>query len=134
MDTFSKAQRSRCMSHIRSRDTGPELAVRKALTLLGLRYRLHVRKLPGTPDIVISKRKLVIFINGCFWHQHKSCRRQSIPKSNVVYWRRKLEQNIENQKGQIKILRKAGWTTMVIWECHTKDQDRLNKELKKRII
>lgn len=134
MDTLTKAQRSHCMSRIRSKNTAPELAVRRALTQLGLRYRLHVRELPGTPDIVISKKKLTIFINGCFWHQHKGCRRKSIPKSNTVYWHRKLERNIINQKSQITALKKADWKTAVIWECRTKDEGRLIKELKKRII
>lgn len=132
-DTFTKDQRSRCMSRIRSKHTGPEIAVRKLLTELGIRYRLHVKKYPGTPDIIISKIKTAIFINGCFWHQHKGCKRSSIPKTNIQYWEPKLVRNVRRQKEHVKALRKLGWQVSTVWECQTKDVLRLRKKLLKII-
>jgi DNA mismatch endonuclease (patch repair protein) len=133
MDTFIKEQRSRCMSKIRSKNTQPELKVRKILTGLGCRYRLHVSKLPGKPDIVLSKKRLAIFINGCFWHQHKGCKKQALPKSNTDYWHKKLKRNVERQKENIKILGKDGWRVLIIWECQTKNPDMLTGRLKKQL-
>lgn len=130
MDTFSKKQRSECMSKIRSRNTQPELAVRKVLTGLGFRYRLHRNDLPGKPDIVIPKLKKIIFINGCFWHQHKDCKRSSMPKSNKDYWKPKLERNIEKQKDNIKLLKKDGWSIIVLWECEIQNIQKLREKLK----
>jgi len=119
------------MSKIRHEDTQPEKTVRRILTDLGWRYRLHANKLPGNPDIVISKIKTVIFINGCFWHQHKGCKRQSMPKTNTDYWTRKLKRNVEKQKADIHALRKAGWKVFVIWECQTKNGNRLTNKMQK---
>ena len=133
MDNLTKQQRSRCMSRIRDKDTQPEKIVRKVLTELGWRYRLHVDKLPGKPDIVISKIKTVIFINGCFWHQHKGCRRQSMPKANISYWSRKLKRNVEKQKEDIEALRKAGWKVFIVWECQTKNGNRLTNRIQKAL-
>lgn len=131
MDNLTKEQRRICMSRIRSKDTKPEKTVRKILTQFGLRYRLHNAKLPGKPDIVISKIKTIFFINGCFWHQHKGCKRQAVPKANIEYWGAKLKRNFEKQKKDIKLLRKDGWKVHIIWECETKDENRLIKKLKK---
>lgn len=121
------------MSRIRDKDTQPEKIVRKVLTGLGWRYRLHVDKLPGKPDIVISKIKTVIFINGCFWHQHKGCKRQSMPKANISYWSRKLKRNVEKQKEDIEALRKAGWKVFIVWECQTKNGNRLTNRIQKAL-
>ncbi|GIW62202.1 MAG: very short patch repair endonuclease [Patescibacteria group bacterium] len=107
MDNLTKEQRRICMSRIRSKDTKPEKIVKKILTQFGLRYRLHNAKLPGKPDIVISKMKTIFFINGCFWHQHKGCKKQAVPKANIEYWGAKLKRSIEKQKKDIKLLRKA---------------------------
>jgi len=131
MDNLTKEQRKLCMSRIRSKNTEPEIIVRKALSKLGLRYKLHNSKLPGRPDIVISKAKTIIFINGCFWHQHKGCKRQAMPKTNAKYWKPKLKRNVEKQKEDIEKLRKDGWKVYVVWECETKNQDRLTKILRK---
>lgn len=108
------------MSRISSKHTKPEILVRKALYNLGFRYRLHNKKLHGKPDIVIKKLKIIIFVNGCFWHQHKGCKRQSIPKSNLGYWKNKLKSNVERQKKDIVSLRRLGWKVYLIWECETK--------------
>jgi DNA mismatch endonuclease (patch repair protein) len=131
MDTFSKQQRSKCMSKIKSKNTMPEKIVQKTLSNLKIRYRLHSVKLPGKPDIVIGKNKIVIFINGCFWHQHKNCKRSSSPKSNTDYWLSKLKRNVEKQKQDISELKKLGWKVIIIWECETINQESLNKTLSK---
>lgn len=119
------------MSKIRSKNTLPEITVRKFLAASGLRYRLHPVKLAGKPDIVLHSFRTVIFINGCFWHQHKGCKRQSIPKSNKKYWDKKLEKNINKQKENISNLKKQGWKIIIIWECETKEEVNLKKLLKK---
>jgi len=131
MDNLNKKQRKKCMSNIKSKNTMPELAVRKILTKKGIRYRLHVNKLPGKPDIVISKLKTAIFINGCFWHQHKNCKYSVIPKTNRSYWKPKLKRNIQKQKTDIKEIEKAGWKVSIIWECQTKDSNYLLRQMEK---
>lgn len=131
MDNLTKEQRKFCMSKIRSKGTQPEKILRKLLTQMGWRYRLHVKKLPGKPDIVIPKIKTVIFINGCFWHQHKGCKWQTMPKSNLRYWKNKLKRNIEKQREDIKKLKKEDWKVKIIWECETKKERLLGKKLQK---
>ncbi len=130
-DHLTKKKRSWNMSRIRSRNTAPEKIVRKILTELGLRYRLHAKQLPGKPDIIIKKSKTVIFINGCFWHQHKGCKRKTMPKGNRNYWKPKLERNVAKQKADIKALRKDDWKVGIVWECETGDKDKLKKKLQK---
>ncbi len=134
MDILSKEKRSQNMAKIKSKNTLPELLTRKALTSLNQKYRLHSAKLPGKPDIVIAKRKIAIFINGCFWHQHKDCKRQSMPKSNEEYWNKKLEGNVKKQKYDVKSLKRMGWKSIIIWECQTKNKDKLIKQLKRALI
>lgn len=130
-DTFTLQKRSEIMSRIIGKNTSPEIAVRKILYRLGCRYRLHDRKLSGKPDIVIRRLKTVFFINGCFWHQHKGCKRQSVPKSNLDYWRNKLKFNVEKQRKDIRELKKLGWKVFIIWECETKNGQKLHKKLKR---
>ncbi len=96
---------------------------------LGFRYRLNVRKLPGTPDIVLSKHKKVIFVHGCFWHGHKGCKRSKRPVTNIVFWNRKIDQNIKRDKNSLIELRRLGWKPLMIWECQTKKPDSLEKRL-----
>lgn len=110
-------QRHRCMSHIKSVDTKPEMLVRRWIWNMGIRYRLHVKTLAGTPDIVISKLKTVIFVNGCFWHGHISgeCYRPS--KSNVDFWNEKIRKNRERDACNQLLLKSQGWNVIVIWEC-----------------
>ena len=109
--------------------TKPELAVRKALLKKGLRYRLYVKDLPGKPDIVIRKKKLVSFVNGCFWHQHDGCKRSTLPKTNKNYWRNKLKRNVERQKKDIELLKMLGWKIVVIWECEIKNTNLLAEKI-----
>lgn len=133
MDNISKQQRSRNMSRIRSKNTKPEIAVRKAISKYGVKYRLHLSNLPGKPDIVIRKKKIVIFINGCFWHQHNGCKRKSLPKTNIEYWNKKLSDNIEKQNRNIVDLKNLGWKVGLVWECQTKNNMMLDYVLREII-
>ena len=112
------------MSHIRSRDTKPEIIVRKYLFSCGFRYRVNVRRLPGTPDIVLRRYRTVIFVNGCFWHGHEGCRYYVLPKSNVDYWRNKIERNRERDRKDRIMLRDMGWHVIQLWECQLKPKVR----------
>lgn len=118
-DNHTKEIRSMNMSHIRSKNTKPEEIVRKYLFSKGLRYRKNVKKLPGCPDIVLKKYNAVIFVNGCFWHKH-DCGRFVWPSSNIEYWQRKIERNIERDQNNLKELKNIGWRVFIIWECELK--------------
>jgi len=134
MDNLTKEQRKLCMMKIKAKNTRPEIAVRKVLSKLGERYRLHNLKLAGKPDIVIAKTRKIIFINGCFWHQHKNCRKQAIPKTNKKYWEQKLQRNIKKQERDIKLLKKQGWKVYKIWECQTNDESKLTQKITKILL
>ena len=129
-DTVTKEQRSRNMSLIRSKETKPEVFVRSVLHRLGFRFRKNVKTLPGKPDIVLPKYKTVIFIHGCFWHQHPGCKRSTIPKSNIDYWIPKLKGNVKRDKEHRKNLEESGWKVAVIWECEAKKADELIEKIK----
>jgi len=118
-DNHSKEVRSMNMSHIRSTNSKPEEIVRKHLFSKGLRYRKNVSNMPGKPDIVLRKYKTVIFVNGCFWHQH-DCGRFVMPSSNTEYWSNKISRNVERDKTNIELLKAQGWKVLVIWECQLK--------------
>ena len=122
-DKISEAARSWNMSRIRSRDTKPEMAVRRLLHAVGYRFRVNDRNLPGRPDIVFSKRRSVIFVHGCFWHQHEGCIDCSRPDSNREYWRPKLLRNVMRDEENVRKLTQMGWRVFVIWECQTKRVD-----------
>lgn len=117
MDSISQARRSWNMRQIRSKNTSPELIVRSFLHHNGFRFRVCDPKLPGKPDIVLKKYKLIIQIRGCFWHQHSGCKRATIPTSNVEYWIPKLQKNVERDKRNDRLLLESGWHLAVIWEC-----------------
>ena len=119
-DVMTPQQRHLCMSHIRSKDTKPEQLVRQALWHKGFRYRLHVKDLPGKPDIVLPKYKTAIFVNGCFWHGHKGCKDFVIPKSNTSFWLGKIGKNKNRDEQNITALISAGWKVITIWECELK--------------
>ncbi len=106
------------MAAVRSKDTTPELVVRRLVHAMGFRYRLHVESLPGCPDLVFPRLRKVILVNGCFWHMH-TCRRSRIPSSRRGYWVKKLERNASRDKRNLRLLRKAGWYVLVAWECQT---------------
>jgi DNA mismatch endonuclease, patch repair protein len=131
VDIVSAVRRSLMMSRIRGKGTKPELIVRSAAHRLGFRFRLHVRKLPGSPDLVFPRRKLVLFVHGCFWHRHEGCPYCYVPKSNIQFWREKFKKNMLRDKRVQTGLEEVGWRVAVIWECETADSDSLNKRLKK---
>ena len=116
-DKFTPEQRHKCMSRIRSINTKPEVIMRKALFSKGFRYRKNVKKLPGTPDIVLPKYRTVIFVNGCFWHGHKGCSKYTVPKSNVEFWKAKVAHNRERDALNIQRLESIAWNVITVWEC-----------------
>ena len=125
MDKLTKEQRHKCMAAIKSKNTKPEIIVRKFLFSRGFRYRLNHPRLPGHPDIVMRKYKTVIFVNGCFWHGH-DCRFASTPKSNTVFWTNKIKRNITRDKQTIEKLALMGWNAITVWECQLKPSLRIN--------
>jgi DNA mismatch endonuclease (patch repair protein) len=128
MDIISKEKRSWNMSRIRSKDTKPEKIVRSLLHRMGFRFRLHVKDLPGKPDIVLPKYKTVIFVHGCFWHRHLKCKYAYTPKSNIDFWEKKFADNIARFKIVKKKLEHLQWNVVVIWECEIKSNaDLVNK-------
>lgn len=126
-DTLSPGERSERMSRIRGKDTAPELALRKALHALGLRYRLHAN-LPGKPDIVLPRHSAVVFVHGCFWHRHRGCRIATTPKSNTAFWREKFDRNVARDKRVRRQLRAAGWRVFVAWECQLSGKGKADVE------
>ena len=116
-DVFSKSKRSEIMSRIRGKDTGPEMFIRKALFANGFRYRLHVKNLPGKPDIVLPKYNAVVIVDGCFWHGHKNCKFFRMPKSRISFWRKKIDANRARDVKNRRKLRRLGWNVIQIWEC-----------------
>jgi len=128
-DIVSPEKRSEMMSKVRSKDSIAEKKVRSALHAAGYRFRLHRKDLPGTPDIVLPKLKLVIFVHGCFWHRHQGCNKCTTPKSNQSFWDVKFNKNVERDSLSIKKLNLIGWKVIVIWECETKNQETLSSTL-----
>lgn len=119
--------RSENMRAIKSKNTSPEIFVRKQLHRLGFRFRLHRKDLPGSPDIVLPKYFTVIFVNGCFWHRHQGCTRCSTPGTNKAYWKKKFDRNVQRDKENYSALEKLGWKVIIIWECETKNSELLRK-------
>jgi DNA mismatch endonuclease (patch repair protein) len=131
MDVLSKDQRSYCMSRIRKTDTTPEMVVRRIVHNCGYRYRLHRNDLPGCPDIVLPSHKKIIFVHGCWWHRHNCRLGRRTPKSRLGYWIPKLHANKERHKRNLRKLRSQGWKVLTVWECQTREPDKLiNRILK----
>jgi DNA mismatch endonuclease (patch repair protein) len=128
-DKLTPERRSANMARIRAKDTKPEMIVRRMVHALGARYRLHRKELPGKPDLVFGPRRKVIFVHGCFWHQH-SCRAGRIPSSRRDYWEPKLKRNSERDAEACAALEAAGWQVLVIWECSIKDKEALEQRLR----
>jgi DNA mismatch endonuclease (patch repair protein) len=122
-DVFTKEKRSEVMRAVKSRDTRPEITLRKKLFALGLRYRLNVKALPGKPDLVFPKHRTVVFVHGCFWHGHKCKRGARAPKQNADYWREKIARNKARDKKNAAELKKLGWRVVTVWECEIRDLD-----------
>lgn len=128
VDHVSRAKRSEIMKRIRGKNTAPELSVRKLVYSLGYRYRLHVKALPGKPDIVFLGRKKVIFVHGCFWHGH-NCKKGKPPKSHLNYWLPKLKENRHRDARNQKLLASSGWKFLVIWQCQIRNPTTLKKKI-----
>ena len=126
MDFLTEEQRKWNMSRVRSKNTKPEMTVRSFLHRKGFRFRLHVKKLPGHPDIVLPKYKTVVEVRGCFWHRHPGCKSATMPSSNTEFWQAKFKQNTERDKKNEQILKVMGWDLIVIWECELNNADRLD--------
>ncbi len=122
-DTVDRKKRSEIMSRVPSKDTKPEMIVRRVAHGLGFRYRLHRKDLPGRPDIVFPKRRAVVFVHGCFWHRHPGCKYASTPATRTEYWTAKFESNVARDARNEALLRELGWRVMVIWECETRDRE-----------
>lgn len=121
-DIVTSEVRSRMMSGIRGKNTRPEIIVRKNLFAAGFRFRLHRRDLPGAPDIVMSGRRIAVFVHGCFWHRHKGCRFAKLPATRLEYWKDKLEGNVERDSRAIDALLDLGWRVLVVWECAVREE------------
>ena len=130
LDPLSKEARSERMSRIRSGDTKPEIAVRRLAHGMGFRYRLHAKELPGHPDLSFRPKEKVIFVHGCYWHQH-GCGKYTMPKSRKDYWLPKLRRNVERNRENIDQLESNGWSVLVIWECELKEWEQLSEKIRK---
>ncbi len=130
MDKLTGTQRSVLMSHVRSKDTGPELVVRKMIHGMGFRYRLHTRALPGCPDLVFPGPKKVVFVHGCFWHGHTCRAGRNRPASNIDYWNAKLERTRERDQMTRTKLQSLGWGVLSVWECETREARWLSARIK----
>ena len=130
-DVKTPEQRSRNMAAIKGKDTKPEIIVRKYLFSRGLRFRVQVKKLPGNPDIVLPKYKTVIFVNGCLWHGHEGCKYFRLPKSNVEFWKEKIERNIERDRESMQALLDLRWKVIRVWECELRNKANREEMLNK---
>jgi DNA mismatch endonuclease (patch repair protein) len=129
VDKLTPERRSDNMRQIRSKDTSPEMTVRRITHGMGYRYRLHAKHLPGKPDLIFPARKKIIFIHGCFWHGHGGCREGHVPKSRLDYWKPKLERNRLRDAANEQRLRDMGWTMLTLWECELRDTGSLQCRL-----
>jgi len=126
-------ERSAIMRAVPRKNSKPEMIVRRVLHSLGYRFRLHRRELPGTPDIVLPKHRLAIFVHGCFWHRHPGCRLASTPRTRADFWQSKFDRNVERDAASTHALRALGWSVLVIWECQTRDVGGLSKLLEQQL-
>ncbi|MBB6134610.1 DNA mismatch endonuclease (patch repair protein) [Massilia aurea] len=129
MDKLTPAHRSWLMGRVKSKNTSPEMAVRRLVFSMGFRYRLHVKSLPGSPDLVFAGRKKVVFVNGCFWHGHDSCKYGRLPKNNTDFWAAKITRNRERDTENINALERLGWNVHTVWQCELKNPEKLQSEL-----
>ena len=132
VDHISPERRSWLMSRVKAKHTSPELRVRRAAHRIGLRFRLHPN-LPGKPDLVFPRRRIAVFVHGCFWHRHDNCQKASLPKSRTEYWSDKFRQNVARDRRNTAALEQMGWKVIVIWECETKDDERLASIVEDRL-
>ncbi|MDQ3635534.1 MAG: DNA mismatch endonuclease Vsr [Acidobacteriota bacterium] len=128
-DNLTAEQRKRNMTAIKSRHTKPEKIVRSIIHRMGFRFRLHDKKLPGKPDIVLPRHKKIILVHGCFWHMHDCKRGNVTPKTNTEYWQKKRFKNVERDRQNLTAYKKEGWKVLTVWECEIKDLDKLKNKL-----
>lgn len=133
-ERFTPEERSRIMSLIKGRETKPEKLVRSILHGLGYRFRLHVKNLPGKPDIVLPRHKKIVFVHGCFWHGHKRCKRAKRPATRKEFWNRKIDGNIKRDEKVGRQLKALGWKVLVVWQCKTRNQTELRNRLEKFML
>ena len=131
MDSLTPEERSQIMARVRSKNSRPELDVRKIVFALGYRYRLHARALPGCPDLVFRPKRKVIFVHGCFWHRHANCALARMPKSRIDFWTTKLEGNRDRDERNTQALAREGWKVLTIWECQLRDAARLAARIRR---
>jgi DNA mismatch endonuclease (patch repair protein) len=129
MDSLSPEHRSAVMRAVRRTDTSPEMAVRRLVHAMGGRYLLHDKRLPGTPDLVFPRRRIVVFVHGCFWHRHQDCRLATMPKSNIKFWSEKFRKNVERDKMRRIELEAQGWRVIVVWQCEISHIESLRTRL-----
>lgn len=129
MDVFSKEKRSSIMASVSSENTAPEKIVRSLLHRMGFRFRIHRRDLPGSPDVVLPRYRIAIFVHGCFWHQHQGCSASKRPTSNSAYWIKKLDGNIQRDLKNMQLLHQLGWLPVVVWECELLNMGKLEARL-----
>lgn len=134
MDNLSPERRSANMRAVRNRNTRPEIVVRRVSHALGYRFRVHVSKLPGKPDLVFASRYKVIFVHGCFWHRHGCKHGLQVPKTNTEFWEKKIKRNMQRDRVDVQRLRKIGWRSLIIWECQTKNLEKLEGKLRRFLI
>ncbi|AYV45183.1 very short patch repair endonuclease [Caulobacter flavus] len=129
VDRISPERRSWLMARVKGQNTLPEIIVRRMAHSLGYRFRLHVRELPGSPDLVFPRRRAVVFVHGCFWHRHDGCRKATSPKSREDFWNEKFERNVARDRRVKSELELMGWRVLVVWECETRDPEKLALDL-----
>jgi DNA mismatch endonuclease, patch repair protein len=130
VDNLTRPQRSLCMSHIQSKNTKPEIKIRSIVHSLGYRFRLHRNDLPGKPDLIFPRLKKVIFVHGCFWHNHACCNGRVIPQTNVSYWKEKRNKTVNRDRKSLSELNKLGWQVKIIWECQIRKMTDLESVLR----
>lgn len=132
-DTLTIAERSRLMAKIKGKNTAPERAVRSLLHRAGYRFRIHVRALPGTPDVVLPKYRAVVFVHGCFWHRHRNCKIATMPHTHKKFWSEKFARNVSNDARHRRKLRRLGWKVVTVWSCQLKHSDRVLARIEKAL-
>jgi DNA mismatch endonuclease (patch repair protein) len=133
-DTLTIAERSQLMAKIKGKNTAPELAVRSLLHRAGLRFRIHVRALPGTPDIVLPRHRTIVFIHGCFWHRHSGCKIATTPQTHKKFWADKFARNVANDRKHLRQLRRLGWRVVTIWSCQLQNPNRILARIEKALF
>ena len=132
-DVYDKTKRSQIMANIRGKHTSPEILLARLLKDLGLKFERHRKDLPGSPDVVLPRKKIALFVNGCFWHGHPNCKRAAFPKTNKVFWKAKIEKNKRRDESQRRKLRRMGWRTLTFWTCRSLTRAIVESRLKQAI-